>query len=139
MQPSMTTPDTAAAREVGQHHLAEDAAAQVAARVHDHDVAGLGVVEHVAVELPLRVGVLVVAVQVLALGHELERQRRADDRLPGVQDTGPWMWALRMPRPLSSPARGRAADRPLSASIRSAGGRVMSGVWVMSLPMLTSW
>ena len=73
--------DAAAALEVGQHHLAEDAAAHVAARVHDHDVAGLRVVEDVPVQLLLGVGVLVHPVQVLALRHELERQRRADDRL----------------------------------------------------------
>ena len=39
----------------------------VAAGVDDDDVARLDVVEHVAVELLLRVGVLVLAVEVLAL------------------------------------------------------------------------
>ena len=41
----------AAAAEIGQHHLAEDAARHVAAGIDDDDVAGLGVVEHVAVQL----------------------------------------------------------------------------------------
>ena len=52
----------AAAGEIGEHHLAEDAAPHVAARVDDDDVAGPRVVEDVTVELLLGVGILAVAV-----------------------------------------------------------------------------
>jgi hypothetical protein len=68
--------------EVGQHHLAEDAAAQVTAGVHHDDVPGLGVVEHVAVQLLLRVGVLVDLVQVLPLRQELQGEGRAGHAHP---------------------------------------------------------
>ena len=53
---------------------------QVAAGVDHDDVAGLGVIEGVAVQLLLRLGIFVVAVEVLALRHELQRQRRPGDR-----------------------------------------------------------
>ena len=49
----------AAALEVGQHHLAEYAAAHVAARVDHHDIAGLGMIQHMAVQLLLGVGIFV--------------------------------------------------------------------------------
>jgi hypothetical protein len=79
--------DAAFALEVGQHHLAEDATSHVAPGVDHHHVARLGVVEHMPVQLPLGLGIFVVAVQILALGHELQRQRRASDALaPGPGD-----------------------------------------------------
>ena len=59
-------------------------ARHVAAGVDHDDVARLDVVEDVAVQLLLRIGVFVLAVEVLALGQELQRQRRPDDRLAGV-------------------------------------------------------
>ena len=53
----------------------------VAARIdHDH-VALLHLVEHVAVELRLGIGVLALAEEVRPLRQELQRQRRTDDRL----------------------------------------------------------
>ena len=64
--------DAAASHEEGEHHLAEDAAVHVAARIDDDDVAGLGVVQGVAVELFFRVGVFIDRVLVFALGHELQ-------------------------------------------------------------------
>ena len=65
--------------KIGEHHVAEDAALHVAARVDHDDVAGLRVIEHMAVQLLLRLGVFVLAVKVLALRHELKGQRRAGD------------------------------------------------------------
>src|SRR3546814_390504 len=37
------------ALEIGEHHLAEDAALHVAASIHDNDVARLGMIQHVPV------------------------------------------------------------------------------------------
>ena len=73
--------DAAAPHEEGKHHLAEDAAVHVAARIDDDDVAGLGVVQGVAVEVFFRVGVFIDRVLVFALGHKLQGQGRADDVL----------------------------------------------------------
>ena len=103
----MTTPRAAAALEVGQHHVAEDAAAQVAARIDHDDVARLRVVEDVAVQLHLRVGVLVDLVMVLALRHELQGQRGADRHLAR--------------RPVGDPAQVRIADAE-AAQLAGGGG-----------------
>jgi hypothetical protein len=74
----------AAALEVGRHHVAEHARAHVAARIdHDH-VAFLDMVEHMAVQLRFGIGIFALAEQVGPLRQELQRQRRADDRLAGV-------------------------------------------------------
>ena len=102
--------DAAAPLEVGQHHLAEDAAAHVAARIDDDDVAGLGVIEDMAVQLPLRVGVLALAVQVLALGHELERQRRADGDCARCPRTRPHNLGVAHPQTIQFARRGGTAN-----------------------------
>ena len=57
--------------KVGKHHLAKDAAAHVATRINHHNVAGLGVVEDMAMELLFRVGIFIDAVLIFALGHKL--------------------------------------------------------------------
>jgi hypothetical protein len=100
----------ALAAEVGHHHLAEHAAGQVAARVHDHHVAGLGVVQHVAVDLRLRVHVLGVGVQVLALRHELQRHRRTHDGRARRVAHRPDDVRAAHPEPLQLAGRGRAPD-----------------------------
>ena len=62
--------------------------AHVAAGVdHDH-VAGLGREHHVAVELQVGVVVLGAVEEVLALGHALQRQRRAGGGAAGDQRDG---------------------------------------------------
>ncbi len=126
-------PGAAAAHEIGQHHLAEHAAGHVAARVHDDHVPRSGVVEHVPVQLALRVGVLVDLVEVLPLGHELQGQGRSGHRRARVKATGPPMWALRTPSRLSSllAVALPAARRPATSS---AGGRTMSGVSDVPVP-----
>ncbi len=53
---------------------------QVAPGVDDHDVPGLGVVEGMAVQLPLGAHVPAPAIDVLAHGHELRGCRRAARR-----------------------------------------------------------
>src|SRR5690606_4616729 len=60
------------------------ARAHVAARIDHDDVPLLDLVEHMAMELRLRVGVFALAEDVGPLRQELQRQRRADDRLAGA-------------------------------------------------------
>ena len=95
----------AAPHEEGEHHLAEDAAVHVAARIDDDDVAGLGVVQGVAVELFFWVGVFIDRVyRSSRLGMNCKVRAGPTTCLPGVRATGPWMWGSRMPKRASSPA-----------------------------------
>ena len=71
----------------------------VAAGIDHHDVALLDMVEHVAMELLFGIGIFAVAIEIFALGHELQRQRRAADHLAAIDEVvGPSMCALRKPR-----------------------------------------
>ena len=58
--------------------------------------------------------------------------------LPLFQLTGPCMCGLRMPMWPSVPATV-AAPMSFSASMRSLGGRMMPGVWVMRLSPWNRW
>src|SRR3954454_21392719 len=69
--------------EVGQHHLAEDAAGQVTTCVDYHDIAGLRMVEHMPVELALGIRVFVDAIEILPFRHKLEREGRAGNCFAG--------------------------------------------------------
>ena len=71
----------AAARlERRQHHFAEDAAGQAAARVNDNDIARLASDDGFAMQFALgRGGVFIAPMHVFALGHELQRDGLAGD------------------------------------------------------------
>src|SRR6185312_1877402 len=119
--------DAALALEVGQHHLAEDAAAAIAARIDHHHVARLRMVEHVAVELQLRVVVLAGPEHVLALGHELQGERRPRGRAAIVPLHGADDVRIADTEPLQRAADGGGADflqalRPVRRRANDVGG-----------------
>ena len=109
--PGGKNPAPSPALEVREHHLPEHAAAHVAARVHHDDVARPGVVQDVAVQLLLRLGVLVDLVEILALRHELQSQRRAGDTDPRRDGHGSHDVGAADAEPVEFAARRRAADR----------------------------
>ena len=88
MQPSMTTPAPPRPHEVGQHHFAEDTTAHVASGIDHDDVAGLGVIQDMAVELSFRVLVFPFAIHIFTFGHELESQSWSNDALAGSPGDG---------------------------------------------------
>ena len=114
--------DPALALEVGEHHVAEDAALHVAARVDHDDIAGLRVIEDVAMQLLLRLGVFVLAVKILALRHELQRQRRTGDGAAGGARRRPADMRVADAHPVQRAARGRGADPPAERQPTRAAG-----------------
>ena len=69
--------------EVGHHHVAEYSRGHVAAGINDDDVAFLGLVEHVPVQLLFDIGVFAFLEQILALGHHLQRHAGPGDHRAG--------------------------------------------------------
>ena len=82
----------------------------IAAGVDHDDVAGLGVIERVAMELLFRLGILVDAVEIFALRHELQRQRRPGNRPAGGAGRRAADVGVADPHPVEGAARRGGAD-----------------------------
>ena len=88
MQPSTIAPMPPRPLKEGQHHLAENPAAHVTPCINDDNIAGLGMIECMAVQLFFGIVIFIDCVDVFAFGHKLQGKCRTNDRLSGGAGDG---------------------------------------------------